>query len=65
MLFIFAAMNFLKTQNIFTPSKEKCDEATSELKERMFKIWEQMLIDTEFVQTRKTKSYDVRYKKNI
>jgi len=42
-----------KNSNIFTPSKEKCDEASSELKERMFKIWEQMLIDTEFVQQEK------------
>ena len=42
-----------KNSNTFTPSKEKCDEASSELKERMFKIWEQMLIDTEFVQQEK------------
>ena len=42
-----------KQSKIFIPSSEKCDEASSELKERMFKIWEKMLIDTNFTHKEK------------
>ena len=42
-----------KNSNIFQPSQENVDEASSELRERMFNLWEQMIIETEFTDTQK------------
>jgi len=37
----------------FVPSKEKAEEAPSELRERMFDLWNRMMIETEFTQPQK------------
>lgn len=42
-----------KHSNIFQPSHENFDEASSELRERMFNLWEKMIIETEFTDTQK------------
>jgi TrmH family RNA methyltransferase len=38
---------------IFQPSEEKADEASSELRERMFAVWREMMIETEFTHDQK------------
>lgn len=38
---------------VFQPSEEKADEADSELRERMFATWREMMIETEFTHTQK------------
>ncbi len=38
---------------VFQPSEEKADEANSELRERMFATWREMMIKTEFTHEQK------------
>ena len=38
---------------IFNPSEEKADEANSELRARMFAVWREMMIETEFTHEQK------------
>ncbi|MFL2859596.1 MAG: RNA methyltransferase [Pontiellaceae bacterium] len=42
-----------KCSNIFKPSKEEVEIANSDLRERMFKLWEKMMIETEFTEQQK------------
>jgi tRNA/rRNA methyltransferase len=37
----------------FTPSEEVAEEATSDLRERLFEIWRQMMVETEFTHDQK------------
>jgi tRNA/rRNA methyltransferase len=38
---------------LFQPSEETSEEANSELRERMFAVWREMMIKTEFTQAQK------------
>ena len=38
---------------VFQPSEEKADEADSEFRERMFGLWREMMIKTEFTHEQK------------
>lgn len=42
-----------KITDEFKPSIEKADEASSELKERMFSLWKEMIIETKFTHDQK------------
>ncbi len=38
---------------IFVPSEEKAEEASSDLRERMFEVWREMMVQTEFTHKQK------------
>jgi TrmH family RNA methyltransferase len=42
-----------KQANVFIPSEEKAEDANAELRERMFALWREMMIKTEFTQPQK------------